>query len=232
MTSEELSRIVDSSWVNFLLSLFNDPKMLEIQKTLGYLKQNNRQFYPETVNVFRVFRETKYEDVRVIIIGQDPYINKGEATGLAFAVPLGTTKLPPSLRIIFEELEYEYDIDVSPNNCDLLHWSKQGVLLLNTALTVEAGKSNSHSQLWSWFIEAVIQKLQEDLCGLIFIQWGKEAQKYKINEFLHTCLKSSHPMVEIYGSGKFLKNNHFKIVNEIITGQNGPEFQISWIKQH
>jgi uracil-DNA glycosylase len=228
MIKEELEKIVHPSWVNILLPLFNDSRMLSIQHKLGKMITLGKKFYPEKSNIFRVFRDVPLDKVKVVIIGQDPYIRFNQAIGRAFAVPKEMMN-PPSLDIIFKEIKRDYQLDDNYNiDSTLESWSNQGVLLLNTALTVEEGKSNSHANDWLWFIKEVIDKLQEVTNGIIFVQWGTQAQTYNINEKLHYKLKACHPQAENYGSGKFIGCNHFSTINKILEKDNGREYKINW----
>lgn len=227
MTADELKELVHESWVDFLLPLFNDERMRDIQRMLASEVKQGYEFYPEKKNVFRAFKLTPLDQVKVVIIGQDPYIRADQATGLAFAVP-NHLKTPPSLRIIFQELERAYGVDCDKVDSTLEPWAEQGVLLLNTALTVRKGKSNSHAKYWAWFTETVLEKLQDKTSGLIFIQWGKQAQSYPINTLKHWQLKACHPQAQNYGSAQFVGNGHFQAVNAIIEGNNGADFQINW----
>lgn len=229
MTAQALERVVGPSWVDMLLPLFNDDRMLYLRQYLTVEKKKGYTVYPEMKNVFRTFKETPLDKVRVVVLGQDPYINEGQATGLAFAVPSGTPT-PPSLRVIFQELEREYECDPEKIDTSLLSWANQGVLLLNTALTVRRGTSNSHLSIWRWFIVEVLKRLQEHHTGLIFVQWGKEAQKFSVNELLHHKLTACHPQSQNYGTGTFVGCGHFSKINEIVKGQNGHECQINWLK--
>ena len=166
--------------------------------------------------VFAAFALCQWEDLRVVILGQDPYHDDGQAEGLCFSVPQGI-KIPSSLRNIYKEAAS--DLGVShfgkPNHGDLKAWAKQGVLLLNTVLTVQAHKANSHSKFgWQKFTDSVIKTISKKHDGVVFIFWGKQAQKKEtlIDTSKHRIIKSAHPSGlsahrGFYGSKPFSKTN-------------------------
>ena len=169
--------------------------------------------FPPRDLIFNAFHQTRYHDVKVVILGQDPYHNDGQAHGLSFSVPRGVP-LPPSLRNIYRELED--DLGASPGvDGDLHHWAKQGVLLLNTVLTVEAHQPHSHRKKgWEDFTDAVIQKLVERESPIAFVLWGKPAQKKKDLILIppHYIIESAHPSPlsarrGFFGSRPFSKIN-------------------------
>ena len=169
--------------------------------------------FPPRELIFNAFHQTRYHDVKVVILGQDPYHNEGQAHGLSFSVPRGVS-LPPSLRNIYRELED--DLGASPGlDGDLHHWAKQGVLLLNTVLTVEAHQPHSHRKKgWEDFTDAVIQKLVERESPIAFVLWGKPAQKKKDLILIppHYIIESAHPSPlsarrGFFGSRPFSKIN-------------------------
>ncbi|MEC7980098.1 MAG: uracil-DNA glycosylase [Planctomycetota bacterium] len=169
--------------------------------------------FPPQELIFNAFHQTRYHDVKVVILGQDPYHNDGQAHGLSFSVPRGVP-LPPSLRNIYRELED--DLGASPGvDGDLHHWAKQGVLLLNTVLTVEAHQPHSHRKKgWEDFTDAVIQKLVERESPIAFVLWGKPAQKKKDLILIppHCIIESAHPSPlsarrGFFGSRPFSKIN-------------------------
>ena len=169
--------------------------------------------FPPRELIFNAFHQTRYHDVKVVILGQDPYHNGGQAHGLSFSVPRGVS-LPPSLRNIYRELED--DLGASPGvDGDLHHWAKQGVLLLNTVLTVEAHQPHSHRKKgWEDFTDAVIQKLVERESPIAFVLWGKPAQKKKDLILIppHYIIESAHPSPlsarrGFFGSRPFSKIN-------------------------
>jgi uracil-DNA glycosylase len=153
------------------------------------------KFLPATELVYRAFYATPFNDVKVVILGQDPYPTRGHAHGLAFSVPASVRNLPPSLRNILREYTNDLHLPL-PRNGDLSLWADRGVLLLNTILTVQEGKPLSHKGLgWEKLTIEVIQKLSEYRDGLVFILWGNHAQQYRglIDENKHHVLVSPHP---------------------------------------
>ena len=173
------------------------------------------EIYPREEHTFAAFEATPLEDVRVLLLGQDPYHGEGQAHGLCFSV-LPDVKLPPSLRNIFKELHSDVGVDV-PAIGYLMHWAKQGVLMLNTVLTVRANEANSHrKQGWETFTDAVIQKVNEKADPVAFVLWGRPAQKKAqlIDTDRHFIVESVHPSPlsasrGFFGSRPFSKINAF-----------------------
>lgn len=182
--------------------------------------------YPEKANVFNALKLTPPENVKVVILGQDPYINPNQAHGLAFSVLC--EKLPPSLKNIYKEIESDIGIEMPTNNGNLTKWAEQGVLLLNTTLTVRAGQSNSHSKKgWELFTDAIIKYLGEQDKPIVFILWGKNAQdkeKFITNEN-HLILKAAHPSPLSAYNG-FFGCKHFSKTNTFLKEHNLNE--IDW----
>lgn len=170
--------------------------------------------YPPKKDVFNAFR-LSYKDVKVVILGQDPYHGEGEAHGFAFSTL--NKKLPPSLKNIYKELHSDLKIEKDYSNGNLFDWVKQGVMLLNTGLTVEKDKANSHKDLgWHKFTDAVIQKLNEREEPIVFILWGNNAREKKkfITNNKHLVIESAHPSpfsarYGFFGSKPFSKTNEF-----------------------
>lgn len=184
--------------------------------------------YPKKDLIFNAFKLTPFKDVKVVLIGQDPYFNENQAMGLAFSVPEGE-KLPPSLVNIYKEIENEYNVKLNQNG-DLTYLAKQGVLLLNTTLTVEAHKPLSHKDKgYEILIRHVLEKLNIDNSPKVFILWGNNAKKFKsiIYNKNHLVLESAHPSP--LGAYKgFFGNNHFIKTNDFLIN-NGLEL-INWYK--
>lgn len=185
-----------------------------------------KTIYPPYDDIFNAFKLTDIEDVKVVILGQDPYHEEGQAHGLAFSTPEGRP-IPRSLKNIFKEINAEYDYPIPESGC-LEDWAKQGVFLLNTVLTVEDGNANSHSKCgWQTFTDNVIKLLNEQTQPIVFLLWGKQAEKKK--EFLtnpnHLVLVTSHPSPFSARRG-FLGSNHFKLANEFLKENNKKE--IDW----
>lgn len=173
--------------------------------------------YPEIGNIYRALELTPLSEVKAVILGQDPYHEPGQAHGLAFSVPEGTP-IPPSLRNIYEELHTEYGYDI-PQSGNLEPWAKQGVLLLNTVLTVRAHEANSHAgQGWEIFTDAVLEELNRQNRPIVFMLWGGNAQKKAslISNSGHLILKTSHPSpLSVYRG--FRGCGHFRMCNVFLT---------------
>lgn len=182
------------------------------------------EIYPPTDNVFAAFDHFNMKDLKVVLVGQDVYINKGEANGLCFSISSGS-KCPPSLRNIFKELENEYG--VYRDNMDLTSWAKQGVLMLNRALTVRQGQSMSHMKIWRPFTEDVLKFIAKEHTNLVYILWGKAAQQAanEVDESKNLVLTWSHPSP--LSRQPFVGNNHFKLCNEYLVSVG--KTPIQWI---
>ena len=174
--------------------------------------------YPPKNLVWNAFHLTPPDKLRVVILGQDPYINLDQAMGLAFSVP-SELPLPPSLKNIYKKLNIKH------SNGDLSHWSKQGVLLLNTTLTVRAKQSNSHSKYWRNITDAIISYISKHFENIVFMLWGTHAYKKKdlIDSNKHYILISSHPSPlgytkKMQGYCSFSESNHFEQCNTLIKG--------------
>lgn len=186
---------------------------------LNFIKKEyqTKTIYPKQTEIFKAFRNTSYKDTKVVILGQDPYHGKGQAEGLSFSVKLGIQK-PPSLQNIFKELHDDLGYSI-PKNGSLVSWTEEGVLLLNTVLTVEASKPASHKDLgWETFTDAVIKKLNEKETPIVFILWGSFARSKKklITNPIHGIVESPHPSPfsaynGFFGSKPFSKTNNFLV---------------------
>lgn len=203
-------------------------------KDLSSFIQNEyktKTVFPEKENVFKAFRLTPFNQVRVIILGLDPYIGANQATGLSFAINYKKTHVPPSLQMILTELESSYDNGLILDfDYSFESWAKQGVLMLNTALTVQKGKTGSHLEVWKPFKQEVFKVLNEYHTGLIFLLLGKEAQKYEsmIGKNQHV-VKAPHPASEAYSKGSgFLGSRIFNKVDELLIQMNGKDNLIKW----
>ena len=212
---------------------FND--LLEEEKQKEYYKElidfidkeyESKIIFPPREKIFEAFKLTPFEQTKVVIIGQDPYHGEGEAHGLAFSVNNGI-KIPPSLKNIYKEINAEYGYEI-PNTGYLIKWAKQGVLMLNTVLTVEKDKPASHkAKGWEVFTDRVIEELNNSEQPLVFMLWGNYAKSKAqlINNPKHLILESAHPSPFSARNG-FFGNNHFKLVNDFLE-KNGIE-QIDW----
>lgn len=183
------------------------------------------EIFPPKQQVFSAFNHFNFSDLRVVIIGQDPYINKGEANGLCFSVTSGC-KMPPSLRNVFKELERCYGI--LRKDTDLTDWARQGVLLLNTALTVREHKSASHAKLWRGFTTDLIKHIGQTSKDVVFMLWGLHAQSFSdlIDCERNLILKHSHPSP--LARVPFTGNNHFELCNEYLDSKGFDK--ITWVR--
>ena len=171
----------------------NQKKMMTKELVTPNLKNYNNIFPPKK-QIFRALELTPFENIKVVILGQDPYHGEGEANGLAFSVNKGI-KLPPSLRNIYKELESDLGVK-PPIQGDLTSWAKQGVLLLNSVLTVEKDKPGSHRNIgWEEYTDSIIKEISDKKENIVFILWGKYAQSKKdlIDERKHLVISSPHP---------------------------------------
>ena len=180
---------------------------------------SNHTIYPSMYNIFNSMKLTPFNSIKVVLLGQDPYHNEGQAMGLSFSVPKGIDK-PPSLVNIFKELKAELDIEI-PESGDLTNWAKQGVLLLNTALTVRAHMPNSHQNKgWEQFTDSIIKKISSLRKNVVFLLWGNNAKSKKplIDATKHLVLESAHPSPlsaynGFFGCGHFLTANKYLITH-------------------
>ena len=203
-----------SSWLQHLENYFQSHNM-KVLKQFLLEEQSQFQVYPPNRLIFNALNSTALEQVKVVILGQDPYHGFGQAHGLSFSVPRGT-KVPPSLLNIFQELQHDLGINV-PQHGDLSAWTQQGVLLLNTALTVRARQANSHrGKGWEGFTDEVIKLVSHHQKSVVFILWGRNAKEKKnlIDSSKHLVLESAHPspysaQYGFFGSRPFSKSNHF-----------------------
>ena len=165
---------IELSWYEFLEEEFDKPYFISLRNFLRK-EYKIKEIYPSPVNVFKAFNMTPVKNVKVVIIGQDPYHGIDQANGLCFSVPQNF-QLPPSLKNIYKELSDDLDINIPKEGC-LESWAKQGVLLLNSVLTVEKGKANSHRDIgWQRFTEKVIKRISDSRTGVVFMLWGRQAQ--------------------------------------------------------
>jgi uracil-DNA glycosylase len=197
----------------------------ELQKT--YFKNlmvsvaeeyDNTVCFPPKELIFSAFNQCNFENIKVVIIGQDPYHGVGEANGLCFSVN-DSVKIPPSLRNIFREVNSDLDRLFFPTSGNLERWAKQGVLLLNATLTVQKDKPNSHKHLnWEKFTDAVIQEISDKKEHVVFLLWGNFAHKkgLKIDRTKHLVLESGHPSPMSANQGKWFGNKHFSKTNNFL----------------
>ncbi len=206
---------IEASWKEALSDEFSKPYFTAMANFLRKEKQNGKAIYPPGSLIFNAFDTTPFEKVKVVILGQDPYHNPGEAMGLSFSVPKGV-RVPPSLKNIYKELYGDLNV-APPQHGDLTQWAEQGVFLLNAMLTVEHKKAGSHKKIgWQEFTNAVINKLSEDREHLVFMLWGNfaKAKKELIDETKHLVLTSAHPS-PLAGKA-FFDNHHFSKANSYL----------------
>lgn len=218
---------IDPSWQAHTKGEFTKPYFVELQKFLHTAyKYNDASVYPAQENIFRALNECAFDDVRVVILGQDPYHNEGQANGLAFSVDKGST-LPPSLQNIFKEIESDLGHTASHDG-DLSRWAKQGVLLLNATLTVRAHEAGSHQgKGWEEFTDAVIEKLAREREGIVFLLWGAYAQRKgeSVDTNKHLVLTAAHPSPLSAYRG-FFGCKHFSKTNRYLKERG--ECEIEW----
>ncbi|MEZ5315242.1 MAG: uracil-DNA glycosylase [Chlamydiales bacterium] len=216
---------MEISWIEALQEEWKKEYMKELADFLALERASGVSVYPEPKNVFKAFSYTPFEKVQVVIVGQDPYHGPGQAHGLSFSVP-DQTPIPPSLKNIFKEMQGDLGI-LPPNHGNLTRWAKQGILLLNTILTVRAHQPHSHhGKNWEKFTDAVIQKLSDRSDSVIFVLWGRSAQtKCQKLAAHHYILTASHPSPYSADRG-FFGCRHFSKINELLKKQNKPP--INW----
>ncbi|NJC26340.1 uracil-DNA glycosylase [Neolewinella antarctica] len=207
---------INEAWKAALSDEFAKPYFKNLIQFLKQEKTDNKTIYPAGSLIFNAYNTTPIDQVKVVILGQDPYHNPGQAMGLSFSVPQGVTR-PPSLRNIYKELETSLDIPATKNG-DLTNWAEQGVFLLNSMLTVERNKPGSHQRSgWQFFTDASIKAISDQCDNVVFMLWGAFAKKKGglIDENKHLVLASAHPSPFSADKG-FFGNNHFKLANEYL----------------
>lgn len=209
---------IEESWRRELQSEFDQPYFADLASYLHAEKAAGKTIFPPGSQIFRAFDLCPFENVKVVILGQDPYHGYGQAMGLSFSVPDGVPA-PPSLKNIFNEIETDLGITMSgrPN---LEHWAQQGVLLLNAVLTVRAGEAASHSgKGWERFTDAVIRTISDKCEGVVFMLWGNYARSKAplIDASRHTVLQAAHPSP--LARGAFFGCRHFSKANQALLAQ-------------
>ncbi|MFA6065681.1 MAG: uracil-DNA glycosylase [Candidatus Babeliaceae bacterium] len=218
-----------ASWKTPLATVCHTAEIEALVEYLQLREAAGATIYPAKKNIFAALRETPFDKVSVVIVGQDPYHGPGQAHGLSFSVPLGV-RIPPSLRNIFKELHKDIGVAI-PHNGTLTGWAQQGVLLLNAILTVEEGKPASHAgKGWEIFTDAIIEQLLKRDHPTVFMLWGAYAQKkmqhlhIHMDPSRHLILKAAHPSpLSVTG---FLGCRHFSQANAFLQQHNLPE--INW----
>lgn len=218
---------LEKSWLNVLKEEFEQEYMLQLKQFLLEQKKAGEVIYPKSDDIFNAFKLTPFDNVKVVILGQDPYHRPNQAHGLSFSVQKGN-KHPPSLKNIFKELTEDIVGFETPIDGDLTQWAQQGVLLINATLTVNAGLAGSHQQQgWEIFTDKIIATLSEKREDLIFILWGKFAQAKEelIDSAKHHIIKSHHPS-PFSAYGGFFGSKPFSKTNEILKSLGKEE--INW----
>ncbi len=209
---------IEPGWKSVLASEFEKPYFQELAARLHAEKRAGKTIYPPGRQIFRAFELTPFDQVKVVILGQDPYHNPGQAEGLSFSVPHGVPA-PPSLKNIYKEIETDLGVVIRKDG-SLESWARQGVFLLNAILTVEAGRAASHAGFgWATFTDAVIRTLSERRDGLVFLLWGNFARSKKalIDSSRHTVLEAAHPSP--LAGGAFFGCRHFSKANAALLAQ-------------
>lgn len=219
--------IIENSWDEKLKGEFDKPYYIELRQFL-VSEYKTRNIFPDMNNIFNALKLTSYEEVKVVILGQDPYHGAGQAHGLSFSVQPGV-RIPPSLLNMYKELQNDLGCYI-PNNGYLIPWAKQGVLLLNTVLTVREGEANSHKNKgWENFTDKIISLLNEREKPIVFLLWGNNAkEKIKlINNPNHYILTTVHPS-PLSATRGFMGCKHFSKTNDILKSleQNEIDWQI------
>jgi uracil-DNA glycosylase len=210
--------ILKNDWAPLLEEEFQKDYYIQLREFLVD-EYNHHTIYPDKYDIFNALHYTDYKNVKVVILGQDPYHGPNQAHGLSFSVQPGV-KTPPSLVNIYKELKNEMDYHI-PNNGYLVKWAEQGVLLLNTVLTVRRGEANSHKgKGWEQLTDRIIELVAQKEEPVVFLLWGKHAQAKKelIHHSHHLILESSHPSPFSANRG-FFGNNHFQRANEFLLQQ-------------
>ncbi len=217
---------IEPSWKNVLSEEFEKPYF---EALIDFVKSEYKEHtcYPSGPEIFNAFNACTFEDVKVVIIGQDPYHGPQQANGLCFSVH-DRIAFPPSLINIFREIQTDLGKEI-PQSGNLERWAKQGVLLLNATLTVRKSEAGSHQgKGWETFTDAVIQKISDEKEGVVFLLWGGFAKKKgaKVNHQKHKVLESGHPSPLSANKGHWFGNKHFSLANTYLK-ENGKS-EIDW----
>lgn len=216
---------IEESWKRVLASEFEQPYFQVVTTFVRKEMAEGKTLYPPGPLIFNAFTQTPFDKVKVVILGQDPYHNAGQAMGLSFSVPK-TVKAPPSLVNVYKEINADLDLPI-PAHGDLTSWAQQGVFLLNAILTVEAGNAGSHQKSgWQFFTDAVIKRLSDEREHLVFMLWGNFAKQkgVYIDRNKHLVLSAAHPSP--LAGNAFSGCRHFSQANDYLV-HNGIE-PIDW----
>ena len=218
---------LNPEWQTILSHEIQKPYFNDLLDDISQEYQTNICYPPKEL-IFSAFNYCSFKDLKVVIIGQDPYHGKGEANGLCFSVN-NDVRIPPSLRNIYRELSDDLGTIFLPTSGNLEAWAKQGILLLNATLTVREDSPNSHKHLkWNVFTDAVIQKISDEKKNVVFLLWGAFAHKkgLKIDRTKHLVLQSGHPSPMSANQGKWFGNKHFSKTNSYL--KNNYLTEINW----
>ena len=212
---------LDTNWHQRLSQLFDTAEMLALGDFLLQEKAAGKKIHPPSCKIFNAFALTPFDQVKVVILGQDPYHGPGQAHGLSFSVEANVTP-PPSLKNIYKELQADLGLEPASHG-DLSAWAKQGVLLLNSCLTVEEGRAGSHQNKgWELFTNAVMDVLNSERTNIVFILWGRKAMQkgYFIDQKRHLVITSAHPSPlsaynGFFGSSPFSRTNSYLISKNV-----------------
>ena len=210
---------IQQEWKEVLEEEFKKDYFKNLVEYLHKEKESGKVIYPPGSLIFNAFKLTPFNNVKVVILGQDPYHNPGQAHGLSFSVPEGVIA-PPSLKNIYKEIESDLGISMQGKSGNLEGWARQGVFMLNAILTVRAGVAASHSRIgWEKFTDAVIQTLSDKKNGIVFMLWGNFARSKKvlIDSTKHTILEAAHPSP--LAGGAFFGCRHFSRCNQVLTSE-------------
>lgn len=216
-----MSAALEPGWLAVLQDEFEKDYMKSLKAFLQEEKQNGATVYPKGADIFNALNTTPFDQVKVVILGQDPYHGAGQAHGLSFSVQRGVA-VPPSLKNIYKELETDIEGFKTPNHGHLTHWAEQGVLLLNATLTVRASEAASHQNRgWEIFTDEIIKALSTKREHLVFLLWGKYAQQKAtlIDQKKHYVLTAAHPSPFSAYSG-FFGSKHFSKANQLLIQNN------------
>lgn len=209
---------IEQSWKNALAGEFEKPYFASLVRFLHEEKASGQKIYPPGSLIFNAFELTPLSELKVVILGQDPYHGPGQAHGLSFSVPEGIAA-PPSLKNIFREIENDLGVRMS-GGTNLEKWARQGVLMLNAVLTVRAGMAASHSKVgWEQFTDAVIHHISDNCEGIVFMLWGNFARSKRalIDSSRHHILEAAHPSP--LARGAFFGCRHFSRANALLSAQ-------------
>ncbi len=215
---------IPASWREHLDGEREKPYFIQLEKFVA-AEQKRFTIYPPPEKIFTALELTSYEDTRVLLLGQDPYIQAGQAHGLAFSVEDKAARIPPSLRNVYKELKDDIGVE-TPHHANLVDWARQGILMLNVVLTVRKGESNSHKNKgWETFTDEIIRLVNDKKETVVFVLWGKDAQKKipLIDTQKHVIVQGAHPSPLARG---FIGSRPFSKINEAL--REAKRGEIDW----